>query len=101
MINSLEEFLERNFGLIQTSNDNMEDPVSRLRSLLGARIKELIRHDLDRLLQALYRIDVKDSDSDKAFKLGDIDQISIALTELIIQRQIKKLEYSEKFTKDK
>jgi hypothetical protein len=100
MINDLEEFLERNFGVVQNTSNDIEDPISRLRSLLSQRIKYFIRYDLDKLLQALYRIDVKDSDSDKAFNLGDIDQISVALSDLIIQRQLKKLEYSKNFNKD-
>jgi hypothetical protein len=99
MINDLEDFLNRNFGLMTIDQSDLEDPLIRLKLLLSERIKYFIRYDLDKLLQALYRIDVKDSDSDKAFSLGDIDQISKSLSDLIIQRQIQKLEYSKSYSR--
>ena len=73
--------MARNFGLTHVNDKSIEDPLTKLKALLSDRIKYFIRHDLDKLMQALYRIDVKDSDSDKAFDLGEIDKISQALSE--------------------
>jgi hypothetical protein len=55
---------------------------------------------MDRLLQALYRIDVNDRETDRAFALGEIRQVCDRLAELVIQRQLQKLEYSREFYKD-
>ena len=49
-------------------------------------------------MQALYRIDVDDSASNEAFDLGEINKVSERLAELIISRQLKKIEYSRNFS---
>ncbi len=98
MIDDLKDFLDRNFQLTTIEvQKEIEDPVRRLKIALSSRIKYFIRFDLDKLLQALYRIDIKDADSDAAFDLGDIDKISMALSDLIIKRQIQKIEYSKNY----
>lgn len=68
-----------------------------LQEKLAERIKFFIRTDMDKLLQALYRIDVNDRLSDEAFNLGEINKVSLKLAELIIIRQLQKLNYSQKF----
>ena len=75
-------------------------PYENLKNLLTRRIKYFIRVDLDKLLQALYRIDINDKESDKAFNLGDINLVAEALSELIIERQLKKIEYAKNFKGD-
>lgn len=70
-----------------------------LQEKLADRIKFFIRTDLDKLLQALYRIDVNDRDSDEAFNLGEINLVSMKLAELIMIRQLQKLQYFQKFYK--
>lgn len=70
-----------------------------LQEQLAERIKFFIRTDMDKLLQALYRIDVNDRLSDQAFNLGEINHVSMKLAQLIIIRQLQKLEYSQNFYK--
>lgn len=55
---------------------------------------------MDKLLQALYRIDVNDRETDRAFALGEIKAISAKIAELVIRRQLQKLDYSREFHKD-
>jgi hypothetical protein len=101
MNKDLEEFLDRNFGVRPAAQtDSLIDPFENLKNLLTHRIKHFIRTDLDKLLQALYRIDINDKESDKAFELGDIDLVAEALSELIIKRQLKKIEYAKNFKGD-
>ena len=101
MNRELEEFLDRNFGVSTDGQDSFViDPYENLKNLLTRRIKYFIRVDLDKLLQALYRIDINDKESDKAFNLGDINLVAEALSELIIERQLKKIEYAKNFKGD-
>lgn len=67
---------------------------------LAARIQFLINSDVEKLLQILYRIDVPQQYSDEAFDLGDISKISMKLSELIIKRQLKKIEYAKQFNQE-
>jgi len=57
--------------------------------------------NLDKLLQALYRIDIDDKLSDQAFELGEINQVARRLAELIVERQLQKLQYSHQFKHNK
>ena len=57
----------------------------------------MINVDMDKLLQALYRIDVNDRETDRAFALGEINEVSLKLADLIIRRQLQKLDYSREF----
>lgn len=97
----LKDHLENNFSFdLSEFNNHLDSESAYLKYLqeqLALRIKFLIRTDLDKLLQALYRIDVDDSLSDQAFDLGEINQVSSKLAELIILRQLKKLEYRTKY----
>jgi hypothetical protein len=68
-----------------------------LQQKLAARIQFFINTNMDKLLQALYRIDISESETDKAFHLGEVHKVSMKLAELIIVRQLQKLDYSKKF----
>lgn len=96
----LADFLVRNFEL--KTNDHLlllshEHLLEKLRLMLQERVLFLLRNDMDRLLQALYRIDISDRDTDVAFELGDINKIAYKLSDLIITRQLKKYKYSTSF----
>lgn len=96
--------LENGFNFDLKINDQELDENSAyfdyLKGQLSARIEVLINTDMDRLLQALYRIDVNDRETDRAFALGEIRQVSDKIAELVIQRQVQKLEYAREFYRD-
>jgi hypothetical protein len=95
----LENILQNNFGLTLSNSevDTESEYFKRLQHLLGERIQFLIRTDMDRLLQILYRIDVPQKESDSAFDLGDIKKISLNLAEKVINRQLQKIDYAKNF----
>lgn len=98
----LKYFLENNFSLVLNNElpDSESAYLKYLHMELTKRIVHLIRVDLDKLTQALYRIDVSDKATHDAFNLGEINAIADRLAELIIKRQLKKLAYSQEFYKD-
>jgi len=95
----LGSFLENNFSL-KVNDQELDSESAYLKYLhiaLSERIVTFLRGDMDKLLQALYRIDVNDSATDEAFNLGEIHAIAARLSELIIKRQLQKLNYSQSF----
>lgn len=101
MNTELQSFLERNFGIqkldTQVSSDNYLDYIDQR---LQERLALLINTNPDALFQALYRIDVSQSLVDQAFSLGEIKKVCKELSSLIIKRQLKKLDYSQRFKGD-
>ena len=98
----LEVFLGEKFSL--QSSDTLPDTDSlyfkEMQKRLAVRIEFYINFKMEELLQILYKIDIPQSQTDKAFQLGDIKEISLKISELIISRQLKKIEYSRNFTGD-
>jgi hypothetical protein len=102
-INSeLLRIIDNNFsvGINSSQLDSESEFLKHLQLKLAERIKFFIRTDMDKLLQALYRIDIDDALSTKAFDQGEIGLVSSELAHLIITRQLQKLEYSRKFDKE-
>ena len=99
MNKDLELFLGQHFSLSQFGNlpDAESEYLKHVQRLLSHRIKIMIESDMDKLLQILYRIDVGQNETDKAFELGEIHKVSMKLAEEIIKRQLKKIEYARKF----
>lgn len=97
----LANFLQTNFNFDLVADTSELDTnsayYSYLKQALAQRIKLMINTDMDKLLQALYRIDVNDRETDRAFSLGEIGLVSDKLAELIIRRQLQKMEYSREF----
>lgn len=93
------EIISRNFDLGNPTAaiDSESDFFKKLQILLADRIEFLIRTDVDKLLQILYRIDVPQKDSDEAFDLGEVKKISFSLAEKIINRQLQKVDYAKQF----
>lgn len=93
--------LQNNFGFNLACNTSEVDTESAffkyVQRTLGQRIEFFINTDMDKLLHILYRIDIKERDSGAAFDLGKIEDVSMKLAELIIVRQLQKIDYSRKF----
>jgi hypothetical protein len=102
MPKELARILQSNFNIKLPDGDLDTESAyyKKLHMALSERIKYFIRTDLDKLLQALYRIDINDKLSDEAFNLGEINKVSEKLAELIILRQLKKLEYSKNYNRN-
>ena len=98
----LADILIRNFNLVDFEGhvDTESEYLKRLQLALSERIIYLIKTDLDKLLQILYRIDVPQKYSDEAFALGEINQISMELAKQIINRQLQKIDYARSFNKE-
>ncbi|MBT4793284.1 MAG: hypothetical protein HON90_17060 [Halobacteriovoraceae bacterium] len=97
----LENILSASFGVQRWENqlDSESEYLKKVQEALANRIKYFIRTDVDKLFQILYKVDVSQSDTDKAFDLGDINLVSLKIAENIINRQLRKIDYAREFYK--
>jgi hypothetical protein len=84
-------FLEKDDLPISISN--LDD----LRQSLNKVISYLLDKDMTRLLNALYRIDVDENKVKTVLAEADPKSISYEITDLIIQRELKKIETRNKY----
>lgn len=101
-VSDLASILSHHFQIdtIQKNVDSESAYLNFLKMKLSKRIEFYINTDIEKLFQALYRIDVPQVETDKAFDLGALSEISSKLAELIIKRQLQKLNYSRQFGGD-
>ena len=101
MQKDLEDVLKNNFDMVIDGKelDTESEYFKRLQLALAARVELLINTNLEKLLQILYRVDVDQRLSDQAFELGEVKKISMKLAEVIIARQLRKIDYAKNFYK--
>jgi hypothetical protein len=95
LINELSEiFLEKtSFHSSLVSTKQWEEFEKQVIAHLQGQVLQLLHHNMDRLLHFLYTLDVAQKDSDNAFKMDNLDDISLSLAKAIFQRQLKKAYY--------
>ena len=87
--------LESAFMVKVEGDLDTETYLKKLQEALSLKIESLLRGDMEKLLWIMYRIDVKDSLVDQAMQLGEVKKIALKLSELIIERQLKKMNYRQ------
>lgn len=68
------------------------DSYEMLHKKLTERITYLLLHDMEKLLQLFYRIDVAEKDVKRVFAQHDPKLIAPQLAELVMRRELKKAE---------
>ncbi len=66
---------------------------------LTNKIVELMDKNYDLFFKALYRIDIAEEKLQKLFAVGNKDFVPAALADLIIERQLQKVEFRKKYRK--
>lgn len=77
-------FEQESLGLVQSKEETLKQ--------LTAAIVFLLLHDMEKLLNILYRIDVFERDTKAAFAQNNPEQIAPRLAELILNREMQKAE---------
>lgn len=86
--------LQKYFDDELNANNNNE-----LHELLTQRIIYLMLNDMEKLLGILYRIDVNEKKVKTAFAQTEPKLIAPAIADLVIQRELEKVESRKKFSK--
>lgn len=90
---SLQKALCKNWGLVNEPSPQMED----LKRALGSKIRELLENDFHALVQAMYRLDVNEGKFHEAMAAPGLDEQTRTLTDLIIEREIQRIEFRNKY----
>ena len=68
-----------------------------LKERLAGRLIECLSEDLASLINALYRLDIRERDFQAAMQGHSLPEIAVALAEIIIDREIEKATWREKY----
>jgi hypothetical protein len=92
-LNTVHQLTIKDLGIIPNTKIVVSD-FDKLKEWLAYEIQILLDHDFEKLLNMLYRIDVNEQKAKEAF--ADLNP-SMKLAELIIAREIKKVETRKKY----
>lgn len=84
--------------IFSVTNELQSDRINQTRARLIILINELINKDFHSLIQLLYRIDVDEKKIKLYLEKKTGEDAADVLADLIIERQIKKMETSKKFS---
>jgi hypothetical protein len=82
--------IEKHLG-IELQNPETITP-EKLEQMLTEQIVFMLRYEMEKLLQALYRIDVNEQKVKAVFAQNDAKKIAPELARLIIERELQKAE---------
>ena len=85
--------------IISTANSLERTSTEKTREELISLINELINNDFHSLIQLLYRIDVNEKKIRFYLEENTHTDAAIVITDLIIERQLQKIEIRKKFTR--
>jgi len=85
--------------IISTANSLERTSTEKTRGELISLINELINNDFHSLIQLLYRIDVNEKKIRFYLEENTHTDAAIVITDLIIERQLQKIEIRKKFTR--
>ena len=75
--------------------------MDELKQKLSSHINHLINHDFEKLVFYLYRIDVNESKMKRLLVQQDGENASVLIADLIIERQLQKIESRKNTSTDK
>lgn len=89
------------FGLnLPLSPDDVEN-LNELRNYLTGKLKDMLDHNYNLLVNTLYRIDVNEEKLNELFGSKNRAYIPSALADLIIERQLQKIHFRKKYKEGK
>lgn len=94
---SLTEILNKDLGLIVSPQLSLEE----IRSTVANQVNHLINTDFEKLVSLLYRIDVSEPKMRALLQHKQGEDSAEHIADLIIERQLQKIESRKKFSKKK
>jgi len=91
--------IQKNIKLPSTEINNRENiDMEVLRSYLIKVISELLDKDFNRLIQAMYRIDIPENEFKSALSIINQEKIAEEIANLVIKREMEKVESRKKYS---
>jgi hypothetical protein len=98
-IDGMARMLQKNWGLaVHDSADAVVNSWEILRIALTAQLKALLTNDFERLAQTMYRLDVFEAKFHAALLLPDVDARAAALADVVLERELLRLETWRKYS---
>lgn len=86
------QLVKKDLGLEEEANlTETKDPLEELHHFLTRQIQYLIDHDFNRLINAMYRIDISEKKFKQILELSEPGKIAPALSNVIIEREKAKV----------
>ena len=93
------QLIQKDLDLPATDINLVPSPgLDQLHAYLTMAISELLDKDFNKLLNALYRIDIDEIKVARIINLEDTDNIAPSLAELVIKRELQKVETRKKYS---
>ena len=89
------DFIKNDYTSLIPNNDF--ERLEELRKYLTARMKEMLDNNYNLLINTLYRIDISEKKLSQLFSSKNKESIPEKLTELIIERQIEKINFRKRY----
>ena len=103
-VKSITKIIEKDFTL-QDSNSLIPsvdvDTLEEFREYLTGKVAHLLDSNYDELINTLYRIDVNESKLSELFSGKNRENIPEVLATLIIERQLQKIRFRQKYKEGK
>lgn len=80
---------------LPVTSDDTNTTYNSLFQLVKTQVVEWLQYDMDKLVNSLYRLDIREKDVQKAFEATKMEDIADGLTKLILNREVEKY-YSRK-----
>ena len=89
------DFVKSDFSSLIPNNDF--EKLEEFRNYLTAKMRDLLDNNYDLLINTLYRIDINEKKLSELFSTKNREHIPEKLADLIIERQIQKLNFRKKY----
>jgi hypothetical protein len=89
------------FGLELPLSPSDVQNLSQLKIYLSEKLKDLLDHNFNLLVNTLYRIDVNEEKLNELFGSKNRANIPESLADLIIERQLQKIHFRKKYKEGK
>ncbi|HSL89681.1 MAG TPA: hypothetical protein VK870_10290 [Ignavibacteriaceae bacterium] len=93
------DFVDSRFRTLIPNNDF--EKLEEFRNYLILKLKDMYEHNYELLLNTLYRIDVSETKLSQLFRSENKDNIHERLADLIIERQLQKIRFRQKYREGK
>ena len=87
----------RDLNLEEDNNSVFAHNLEEMKSKLEKIIAYLLDNEFERLLNAMYRLDINETKFKEAFAFNGSQSVSMKITDLIIEREIQKVETRIKY----
>jgi hypothetical protein len=85
-------------GFLSNTRKTKAENFDELHQILAGRILEMLRANLQDLLNLLYRIDIDETRVRQSFRNMSEEDIAADLATLVIQRELQKIEIRKKYS---